>query len=370
MTAGRRGDGARRWPSTPLQSRLRIPVVANVSATPADRPRHRSARVLVRQVTGTVRWRESVAYMAGRGVTRVRRDAAPASVLAGLVKRIAARRQRAKRRSTFRPTSKLSRAPPEAPGDLMFDLTGKTALVTGASAAGIGGAIARRAARAQARVARRCRAPGATRWSGFRRADSDERTSHVLPCDLSDPAAVDSAGAGGRGWRWRAARHSRQQRRRHARQSVHADEATPSGTQVIAVNLTTAAFQASRARACKRHDEAAGTGASSPITSIVGVTGNPGQGNYAAAKAGMIGMSKSARAWRSPAGGRHRRTASRRVSSPDPDDRGAERQAARARSSPAVPMGKLGRPARTSAPARWSISPAPRPLTLRGRRCM
>jgi 3-oxoacyl-[acyl-carrier protein] reductase len=60
--------------------------------------------------------------------------------------------------------------------------------------------------------------------------------------------------------------------------------------QVIAVNLT-AAFRLSRAvlrgMMKKRWGRIIG------ITSIVGVTGNPGQGNYAAAKAGMIGMSKS-----------------------------------------------------------------------------
>jgi 3-oxoacyl-[acyl-carrier protein] reductase len=60
--------------------------------------------------------------------------------------------------------------------------------------------------------------------------------------------------------------------------------------QVIAVNLT-ASFRLSRAvlrgMMKKRWGRIIG------ITSIVGVTGNPGQGNYAAAKAGMIGMSKS-----------------------------------------------------------------------------
>ena len=60
--------------------------------------------------------------------------------------------------------------------------------------------------------------------------------------------------------------------------------------QVIAVNLT-AAFRLSRASLRgmmkRRYGRIVG------ITSIVGVTGNPGQGNYAAAKAGMIGMSKA-----------------------------------------------------------------------------
>ena len=59
---------------------------------------------------------------------------------------------------------------------------------------------------------------------------------------------------------------------------------------MLAVNLT-AAFRLSRAAA--KADDAQALGRIIGITSVVGVTGNPGQGNYAASKAGMIGMTKS-----------------------------------------------------------------------------
>ncbi len=65
----------------------KVPLVANVSASALTDP----AAIrdsLVRQVTGTVRWRESVAYMAGQGVTRFV-EVGAGKVLAGLVKRIA-----------------------------------------------------------------------------------------------------------------------------------------------------------------------------------------------------------------------------------------------------------------------------------------
>jgi len=64
-----------------------VPVVANVLAKPISDPAE-IVRALVAQVTGTVRWRESVAYMAGQGVTRFFEIGA-GKVLTGLVKRIA-----------------------------------------------------------------------------------------------------------------------------------------------------------------------------------------------------------------------------------------------------------------------------------------
>ncbi|MBS7540949.1 ACP S-malonyltransferase [Ancylobacter lacus] len=64
-----------------------VPVVANVTAAPVSDPNAIRA-LLVRQVTGTVRWRESVAFMAGAGVTRLV-EVGSGKVLAGLVKRIA-----------------------------------------------------------------------------------------------------------------------------------------------------------------------------------------------------------------------------------------------------------------------------------------
>ena len=165
----------------------------------------------------------------------------------------------------------------------MFELTGKTALVTGASG-GLGGAIARA-----------LHAQGATvALSGTRRealeavaAELGDRT-FVLPCDLSDAAAVEALVPAAE-----KALGSLDILVNNAgvtRDNLFMRMKDAEWEQVIAVNLT-AAFRLSRASLRgmmkRRYGRIVG------ITSIVGVTGNPGQGNYAAAKAGMIGMSKA-----------------------------------------------------------------------------
>ena len=165
----------------------------------------------------------------------------------------------------------------------MFDLSGKSALVTGASG-GIGGAIARA-----------LHAQGATvGLSGTRveplemlKAQLGER-AHVLPADLGDPAAIEGllksaeAALGGIDILVNNAGLTRDNLALRLR-----DE---DWQKVIDVNLT-AGFRlargALRGMMKKRWGRIIG------ITSVVGVTGNPGQANYAAAKAGMIGMSKS-----------------------------------------------------------------------------
>ena len=165
----------------------------------------------------------------------------------------------------------------------MFDLTGKSALVTGASG-GIGGAIARQ-----------LHGQGATlALSGTRTGPLEALAAelgaraHVCPCDLSDAAAVaalprEAAEAmGGLDILVNNAGMTRD--------NLFMRMSDEEWDQVIGVNLT-ATFRLSRAvlrgMMKKRWGRIIG------ITSIVGVTGNPGQGNYAAAKAGMIGMSKS-----------------------------------------------------------------------------
>jgi 3-oxoacyl-[acyl-carrier protein] reductase len=165
----------------------------------------------------------------------------------------------------------------------MFDLTGKSALVTGASG-GLGGAIARALHAQGASVA----------LSGTRREALDalaselgERT-HVLVSDLADSAAVEAL--------LPAAEATLGQldilvnNAGVTRDNLFMRMKDAEWDQVIAVNLT-AAFRLSRAALRgmmrRRHGRIIG------ITSVVGVTGNPGQGNYAAAKAGMIGMSKA-----------------------------------------------------------------------------
>jgi 3-oxoacyl-[acyl-carrier protein] reductase len=165
----------------------------------------------------------------------------------------------------------------------MFDLSGKRALVTGASG-GIGGA-----------VARALHAQGATvALSGSRvaplealAAELGER-AHVTPCDLSDGAAVDAlpkAAADAMGGLDILVNNAGV-----TRDNLFMRMSDAEWDQVIAVNLT-AAFRLSRASL--RGMMKARWGRIVSVTSIVGVTGNPGQGNYAASKAGLIGMSKS-----------------------------------------------------------------------------
>jgi 3-oxoacyl-[acyl-carrier protein] reductase len=165
----------------------------------------------------------------------------------------------------------------------MFDLTARTALVTGASG-GLGGAIARA-----------LHAQGATvALSGTRRdaletlaAELGERT-FVVPCDLSDSAAVEAlvpAAEAALGHLDILVNNAGVTRDNLFMRMKDAEWDT-----VLAVNLT-AAFRLARAAVKgmmkRRHGRIIG------ITSVVGVIGNPGQGNYSAAKAGMIGMSKA-----------------------------------------------------------------------------
>jgi 3-oxoacyl-[acyl-carrier protein] reductase len=166
---------------------------------------------------------------------------------------------------------------------MMFDLTGKTALVTGATG-GIGAAVA-------------CalHAQGATVAISGTRAEVLEALAaelsqrvHVLPCDLANMDAVEKlvpsaeekmekldilvANAG------------------VTKDNLFVQLKDEDWDQVIAVNLTST-FRLTRAAVKtmmrRRFGRVIG------ISSIVGVTGNPGQGNYTASKAGMIGMMKS-----------------------------------------------------------------------------
>jgi 3-oxoacyl-[acyl-carrier protein] reductase len=166
---------------------------------------------------------------------------------------------------------------------MMFDLTGKSALVTGASG-GIGGAIARALHRQGATVA----------ISGTKREALDglaatlaDRT-HVLPCNLADKADVEKLVPAAE-----AAMGQLDILVNNAgitRDGLFMRLKDDDWDEVIAVDLT-AGFRLARAavRGMMRRRDGRIIG----ITSVVGVTGNAGQGNYAAAKAGMIGMTKS-----------------------------------------------------------------------------
>ncbi|MBD3662919.1 3-oxoacyl-ACP reductase FabG [Sulfitobacter aestuariivivens] len=165
----------------------------------------------------------------------------------------------------------------------MFDLTGKNALVTGASG-GIG-----------AEIARQLHAQGATvGLSGTRteplealKAELGDR-AHVLPCNLSDPEAVDALPK-----QAAEAMGSVDILVNNAgitRDNLFMRMSDEEWNSVLAVNLT------STFKLCKgvmRGMMKARWGRIINISSIVGATGNPGQANYAASKAGMVGMSKS-----------------------------------------------------------------------------
>jgi 3-oxoacyl-[acyl-carrier protein] reductase len=166
----------------------------------------------------------------------------------------------------------------------MFDLTGKVALVTGASG-GIGGAIAKA-----------LHAQGATVvLSGTRaealdalKAELGER-ARTAPCNLSDPAAVDALPKAAE----EAAGNPIDILINNAgitRDNLFMRMKDEEWDQVIAVDLT-AAFRLSRAVLRGMMKKRWGRIVS--ITSVVGTMGNPGQGNYAAAKAGLQGMTKS-----------------------------------------------------------------------------
>jgi 3-oxoacyl-[acyl-carrier protein] reductase len=165
----------------------------------------------------------------------------------------------------------------------VFNLTGKTALVTGASG-GLGGAIVRALYGQGATVA----------LSGTRRealealAGELGSRAHVLPCDLADAAAVEALVPAAE-----AAMGSLDILVNNAgvtRDNLFMRMKDAEWDAVIAVDLT-AAFRLSRA--CLKGMMRRRFGRIIGVTSIVGVTGNPGQGNYAAAKAGLIGMSKA-----------------------------------------------------------------------------
>ncbi len=165
----------------------------------------------------------------------------------------------------------------------MFDLTGKLALVTGASG-GIGGAIA---AALHAQGATIC-------LSGTRREALEAMAaklgarSHVVTANLSERASLEAlvpaaeAAMGGLDILVNNAGITRD--------NLFMRMKDEEWDQVLAVNLTSSFLLA---RAAVKGMMKRRFGRIIGITSVVGVTGNPGQANYCAAKAGMIGMTKS-----------------------------------------------------------------------------
>jgi 3-oxoacyl-[acyl-carrier protein] reductase len=165
----------------------------------------------------------------------------------------------------------------------MFDLSGKKALVTGASG-GIGGAIARTLHGQGASVAL-----SGTKVAALEAlAGALGKRVHVVPADLGDAAACDRLIADAE-----AALGQVDILVNNAgltRDMIAIRLGEEDWQKVLEVNLT-AGFRL--ARACLRNMMRRRWGRIIGIGSVVGQTGNPGQANYAAAKAGMIGMSKA-----------------------------------------------------------------------------
>jgi 3-oxoacyl-[acyl-carrier protein] reductase len=165
----------------------------------------------------------------------------------------------------------------------MFDLSGKTALVTGASG-GIGGAIARALHAQGAGVA----------LSGTREAALESLAgelgdrAQVVPCDLSDPD--ETAALVGRAEAALGQVDILVNNAGLTRDNLALRMKDEEWDRVLAVNLT-AGFRL--ARGALRGMMKRRWGRIISITSVVGTTGNPGQANYAAAKAGLTGMTKA-----------------------------------------------------------------------------
>ena len=227
----------------------------------------------------------------------------------------------------------------------MFDLTGKCALVTGASG-GIGGAIARALHGAGATVA----------LSGTRVAPLEELAAelgaraHVVPCDLSDPAAVDalpgqaSGAMGGLDILVNNAGITRDQ--------VFMRMSDDDWQGVLDVNLTATMRLC---RAVVRPMMKARWGRIVNIGSVVGATGNPGQANYAAAKAGMVGMTKSIAAEVASRGITANTVAPGFIATPMTEALNDDQQA---RINAQIPAGRMGAPEDIAAAVVYLASPA------------
>ena len=167
---------------------------------------------------------------------------------------------------------------------MMFDLTGMTALVTGASG-GLGSSIAKALAGQGARLA--VSGSNAEKLESFRGTLGGDHVA--LACNLSDGAAVDALvpqAVEALGGKLDILVNNAGVTRDNLAMRMKDDE----WSDVIRINLE-AAFRL--ARAAMKPMMRARYGRIISITSIVGATGNPGQANYVASKAGLTGMSKA-----------------------------------------------------------------------------
>ena len=167
---------------------------------------------------------------------------------------------------------------------MMFDLTGMTALVTGASG-GLGSAIANALASQGARLA--VSGSNEAKLATFRDGLNGDHVA--LPCNLSDAAAVDALvpqAVEALGGRLDILVNNAGVTRDNLLMRMKDEEFAV----VLGINLE-AAFRLMRAAA--KPMMKARFGRIVNITSVVGATGNPGQANYVASKAGLVGMSKA-----------------------------------------------------------------------------
>ena len=167
---------------------------------------------------------------------------------------------------------------------MMFDLTGMTALVTGASG-GLGSAIANSLAAQGARLA--VSGSNVEKLESFRSSLGGDHVA--LPCNLSDGAAVDQLvpqAVEALGGKLDILVNNAGVTKDNLLMRMKDEEFED----VIRINLE-AAFRL--IRAASKAMMKARFGRIISITSVVGVTGNPGQANYVASKAGLIGLTKS-----------------------------------------------------------------------------
>ncbi len=226
----------------------------------------------------------------------------------------------------------------------MFDLTGKCALVTGASG-GIGAAIARALHDAGASV---CLSGTRVEPLEALAAEMGER-AHVLPCNLGDKDAVEAlpkeaiAAMGSLDILVNNAGITRDQ--------LFMRMSDDDWLDVLNVNLTSAMRLC---RASVRPMMKARWGRIVNIGSIVGTSGNPGQVNYAAAKAGLVGMTKSIAAEVATRGITANVVAPGFIATPMTDKLTDEQKAAL---NVQIPAGRMGTPEEIAAAVLYLASP-------------
>jgi 3-oxoacyl-[acyl-carrier protein] reductase len=217
----------------------------------------------------------------------------------------------------------------------MFDLTGQTALVTGASG-GIGGAIARALHRQGAAVALAGTREAALAALAEELAGEMTDRAHVLLADLADLAAPDNLLRDAEAAMGRV--DILVNNAGITRDAIALRLRDEDWQSVIEINLT-AVFRLTRAALRgmirRRH------GRVISISSVVGVTGNAGQANYAAAKAALIGMTKSLAAETARRGITVNCIAPGMITTAMTDRLGDEQ---RGRIMAAIPMGRFGAP--------------------------